>query len=97
MISEKDVRHIAKLARLKLSDKEIKHFSTQLGDILQYAKILNEVDTANVEETSQVTGLENVTEQDEIKTKSDPELLVFCSPLQKERKQIRVKSVITEN
>lgn len=97
MISEENVRRMAELARLKLNNDEIKTFANQLGDILKYVEILDEVDTENVEETSQVTGLENVTDEDEIKIKSDPELLILCSELPKERKQIRVKPVITEN
>lgn len=97
MISEENIKTVARLARLKLKDEEVKLFSSQLKDILKYVEILNEVDTSNVDESSQVTGLENVSEKDEIKTKSDPEKLILCSPLPKERKQIRVKPVITEN
>lgn len=97
MLSATDVKHIAKLARLDLSDEEVKRFSNQLDDIFKYVEILNEVDTKNVEETSQVTGLKNVMEKDEIKQKADPEDLILCSPLPKERKQIRVKPVITEH
>ena len=96
MISEDQVKHIAKLARLKLSDKEIKKFSGQLSDILKYVEILNKVDTEKVEETSQVTGLTNVSEKDEITRKCEGDELLLSSPLPKERKQIRVKSVIKQ-
>lgn len=95
MISEEQVKHIAKLARLKLSDEEVKKFSTQLSDILGYVEILNKADTKKVEETSQVTGLENVTEEDKIKRKCSGEELLKRSPLPKERNQIKVKPVIT--
>ena len=94
MISEDEVKHIAKLARLTLTENEIKTFSTQLSDIFEYVELLNSVDTQGVEETSQVTGLQNVTEKDEITRKCDGEDLLLCSPLPKERKQIRVKPVI---
>ena len=97
MLSEKDVKHIAKLARLKLSDKEIIKFSKQLSDILQYIEQLNELNTSGTEETSQVTGLKNVTQSDEIEKKCDGDSLLICSPLPKERKQIRVKPVIKED
>ncbi len=60
-----DVKHVAKLANLKLSSQEEKKFETQLSSILEYIDKLKEVDTKNVEETSQVTGLENVTREDE--------------------------------
>jgi len=95
MIDEKQVKHIAKLARLELSDAEITKFSSQITDILQYTELLKNADTDNVLETSQVTGLKNVSEEDKLATKCDGDSLLICSPLPKERKQIRVKPVIT--
>lgn len=59
-----DVKHTAKLANLKLTPQEEKKFEEQLSSILDYVNKLQEVDTENVEETSQVTGLENVTRED---------------------------------
>lgn len=59
-----DVSHVAKLANLPLTKEEEKKFGKQLGEILSYIEKLNEVDTKNVESTSQVTGLENVTRED---------------------------------
>lgn len=53
-VPEKDVRHIAKLARLELTDTEVETFSNQLGDILGYMEKLNEVDTTHVEPLSHV-------------------------------------------
>jgi aspartyl-tRNA(Asn)/glutamyl-tRNA(Gln) amidotransferase subunit C len=95
MIDEKQVKHIAKLSRLELTDDEVKKFSVQISDILEYAEMLKQVDTDGVEETSQVTGLKNVTQADKVLTKCDGDSLLICSPLPKERKQIRVKPVIT--
>jgi len=94
MISEDQVKHVAKLARLKLSDDEVEKFSGQLGDVLDYMKILEEADVSNVEETSQVTGLTNVSQTDEIQKKCEGDELLQCSPLPKERHQIRVKPAI---
>ena len=62
-----DVSHVAKLANLPLKPDEEKRFEKQLSEILSYVEKLKEVDTKNVEITSQVTGLENVTRQDETK------------------------------
>ncbi len=59
-----DAVHIAKLANLHLNDKEIKKLESQLESTLKYIDQLNEVETKNVEPTSQVTGLENVTRED---------------------------------
>ena len=60
-----DVSHVAKLANLPLKPNEKEKFEKQLSEILSYVEKLNEVDTKNVETTSQVTGLENVTREDE--------------------------------
>jgi len=60
-----DVVHIAKLANLPLKPKEKEKFEKQLSEILAYVEKLKEVDTKNIEAASQVTGLENVTREDE--------------------------------
>lgn len=60
-----DVKKVAKLANLPLTSEEEKKFENQLSDILQYVEVLNKVDTKDVRETSQVTGLENVSRSDE--------------------------------
>lgn len=60
-----NVAHVAKLANLPLKPKEKEKFEKQLSEILFYVEQLKEVDTKNVEATSQVTGLENVIREDE--------------------------------
>ncbi|EKD86171.1 MAG: Glutamyl-tRNA(Gln) amidotransferase subunit C [uncultured bacterium] len=62
-----DIAKVAKLANLPLTDEEKKKFESQLGETIQYIEGLNEVDTEGIEPTSQVTGLENVLREDEIK------------------------------
>ncbi|OGH29923.1 MAG: asparaginyl/glutamyl-tRNA amidotransferase subunit C [Candidatus Levybacteria bacterium RIFCSPHIGHO2_12_FULL_37_9] len=62
-----DVGHIAKLANLEIKESEKEKFQKQLSSVLQYVDKLQEVDTKDVEATSQVTGLENVTREDETK------------------------------
>ena len=59
-----NVKHTAKLANLPLTEKEITQFEPQLEETLKYIEQLEEVDTKNVEPTSQVTGLENVLDED---------------------------------
>lgn len=61
-----DVKRIASLANLSLSDKELKKFRSQLEETLIYIKNLSEINTARTEPTSQVTGLENVTREDKV-------------------------------
>lgn len=60
------VKKIAHLARLELRDDECQKFSGQLSNILGSMKILEELDTSNVEPTTQVTGLSSVYDEDVI-------------------------------
>lgn len=60
-----DIIHIAKLANLEVTPDEEKKYKGQLASILDYINKLNEVETNQVEPTSQVTNLENVTKSDE--------------------------------
>lgn len=66
-LTKSEVKHIAKLANLKLSEKEIKKFSSQLSETLDYVDILKKLGTKGVEPTSQVSGLENITRKDKPK------------------------------
>lgn len=59
-----DVKHVAKLANLPLTEEETEKFGDQLSSILDYVEQLKKVDTTGVEETSQVTGLENILRTD---------------------------------
>ncbi len=64
-IDEAQVRHIAMLSRLELSDDEVAAFSDQLSDILGYVEKLNELDTEGVEPTAHPLPLRNVLREDE--------------------------------
>lgn len=61
------VEYTAKLARMKLPQKEMEILSLQLADILKYIEKLNQADTRNVEPTSHVLPLKNIYRQDKIK------------------------------
>lgn len=54
-LTEKDVRYVAELAHLELTEEERERFLPQLDSILQYMQKLNELDTAGVEPMPQVT------------------------------------------
>lgn len=60
------IEYIAKLSRLELTDEEKKLYSEQLSSVLEYVEQLSEVDTEKIEPLSNVTGLENVSREDEI-------------------------------
>jgi len=61
------VEYTAKLARMKLSDFELRALSLQLADILKYIEKLNQADTSNVEPTSHVLALKNIFREDKFK------------------------------
>jgi len=67
-ITEKDVRYVASLSRMSMTDKEVANFKNQLGDILKYIEQLNEVDVEGVEPTSHVlSSMKNVFREDVLK------------------------------
>ncbi len=92
-LSQEEVRKIAKLARLGLTDAEVAKFSVQLSDILSHAKMLEEINTDNVEPSSQITGLKNVIFKDEINEYGYSEKLLKESPQQIHNNMIKVKNV----
>lgn len=64
-LTEQEVKHVAKLARLSLTPEEVKKFQEQLSEVLAYIEVLKEVKTEKTEPTSQVTSLENVFRKDQ--------------------------------
>ena len=65
MIDREQVLHVARLARLRLSDEEVARMGDELSTILDHIEKLNELDLEGVEPTSHVVELENVLRQDE--------------------------------
>ena len=94
MISKEEVKHIAKLARLGLSDKEIGEFQKELSKILNYIEKLKEVDISNVKPTSHSIQVENVMREDEEKEKlkTKKEKLLELAPESKNG-YLKVKSI----
>lgn len=63
-LTRDQVKHVAKLASLPLSEEEEKLYSDQLSKILDYVDQLNQVDTSGVEPTYNVSGNRNITQRD---------------------------------
>ncbi|MEK9166840.1 MAG: Asp-tRNA(Asn)/Glu-tRNA(Gln) amidotransferase subunit GatC [Patescibacteria group bacterium] len=94
-LTTEQVRKIAHLARLHLTDEEVELFAGQLTNILDYVEVLKELDTTGVPETNQVTGLTNVLREDVVsQSLCKPDELLECSPLPKDKHQIKTKRVI---
>ncbi len=66
-ITRHDVIHVARLARLELTDDEIGRFAEQLGDVLDHASDIEALDLSDVEPTSHPIEMANVTRPDELR------------------------------
>ena len=65
-VTEKDVRYIAELSRLEISEEEMPMFTEQFNQILEYADILEKVDTTGIEPTFSILPHSNVLREDEV-------------------------------
>lgn len=70
MISKQEVEHIARLARLELTEAEVEKMQKELANILEYVEVLKGVDVSKVESTSHPVRLENVMREDKIGTQA---------------------------
>jgi len=80
MIDKEHVERIAHLARLALSEQDVRRYTNQLGSILQYADQLNAVDTTGVEPTAFVSPEHDPLRSDEISPSLPRELLLRSGP-----------------
>lgn len=80
MITIKDVEHVAKLARLELTEEEKELYTKQLGDVLKYVDQMNEVDTSNVKPMSHAIDFVNVMREDKVVYEQTKEELMANAP-----------------
>jgi aspartyl-tRNA(Asn)/glutamyl-tRNA(Gln) amidotransferase subunit C len=66
-IDQKQVRKVAKLSRLDLSEDEIQEFTGQLGAIIEYVEKMNELNTDNVEPLAHCLPVSNVFREDSVR------------------------------
>ena len=97
MITREEVQHIAKLARLGLTEQEVEKYQKELSAILGYIEKLKEVDVSKVEPTSQAVLLENIMRKDEespafAKSSAGREKLLALMPETKDG-YLKVKSI----
>ena len=93
-LSAEEIKHIAELSRLDLSDEEVEKYRVELGKILEYVKILNEVETKKVDITAQVSGLMDVFRKDEAKSWPQDELELALNQGEREDGSLKVKRVL---
>lgn len=79
-ITLEDVEYVARLARLELAEDEAAQLTEQLDRILDYIAKLNELDTSNVEPTSHVLPIRNVTRTDSVEVRMPREDALALAP-----------------
>ncbi|MEM7067034.1 MAG: Asp-tRNA(Asn)/Glu-tRNA(Gln) amidotransferase subunit GatC [Cyanobacteria bacterium P01_B01_bin.77] len=80
MIDLEQVRKVALLARLDLTEAEEQQFTEQLSGILDYVQQLNELNTDNIEPTTRAIELSNITRQDELTPFEERESILEIAP-----------------
>lgn len=91
MISKDQVKHIAGLARLGLTDEEIEKYQKDISSVLDYVEKLEKVNISGIEPTSHSVRVENATRKDEIKSSDGG--LMDLAPDKKEN-YLKVKSIL---
>lgn len=94
-LSKGQVEHVARLARVGLTDDDIERFSHQLSDVLDYFDRLRQVDTENVPPTSHTLPLHNVMREDEPQPACDVADILDNAP-DVEDDRIRVRAILEE-
>lgn len=92
-LSREDVLHIARLARLGVTEAEVDRAREQLSNILENFEVLQQVDTTDVPPTAQSVPLQNVVRVDEV-APSLPQSQVLANAPRKEGEFFRVRAVL---
>jgi len=92
-LSREEVLHIARLARLGLTESEVDRLSEQLSNILENFEILKKVDTSDVPPTAQSVALQNVMRDDEVAPSLPAEEILSNAP-RREGDCFRVRAVL---
>lgn len=92
-ISKEEIIHIAKLSSLNLTEEEIARYAEDLTDILEFAEVVNKLNTDEIKETIGINGEYNVFRKDEVKQTLSKEELLKNAPSQDEG-MFRIPKVI---
>lgn len=83
-ISEEQVRHVAMLARLGLSDEQVAHLSVELNDILVQVDRIQAVDLSGLEPTTHAAAVVNVMRADQVRPCLSQEAALLNAPEQQD-------------
>jgi len=79
-ITREDVAHVARLARLQLTEAELDTFTGQLAKVLDHARDVEALDVADVPPTSHPYPLQNVLRDDELRPTLDRDMVLAAAP-----------------
>ncbi len=94
-ITREQVQHVAKLARLKLTEAEVQYYTNNLNTMFLFMDKLNEVDTSDVVPTSHVLGNTNVMRADQVRPSLPIEEVLQNAPAAQDG-QFKVPAVLGE-
>lgn len=80
-ISRQEVEHVAMLARLELSEEEVATYTEQLNSILDYAAMLDQLNTDGIAPTAYAVPLHNVIREDQVLPSFDREKVLANAPV----------------
>ncbi len=95
LLTPEEVRHVAMLARLGLTDEEVESLRIQLSDVLEHIAMLDKLDTSHIEPTAQVMAQRNVSRPDDVTPSLLPADVLLNAP-RSEEGFIRVPAVLEE-
>ncbi|MEA4901955.1 Asp-tRNA(Asn)/Glu-tRNA(Gln) amidotransferase subunit GatC [Desulfitobacterium sp.] len=80
-ISRQQVEHVAMLARLELSEEEVAGYTVQLNSILDYAAMLDQLNTDDIKPTAYAVPLHNIVREDQVKPSFAREKVLANAPV----------------
>lgn len=92
-LSREEVLHIARLARIALTEEEITRLSGQLSNLLEHFEVLQEVNTDNVPPTAQPNDLRSIARDDNVIPSLPPDDVLLNAPRQEDG-YFRVRAVL---
>ncbi len=92
-LTKEQVKKLSELCRIELTEAEVQKFQKEIGTVLDYVSELQKVDTAGIEEISQVTGLTNILREDRERASEIRDAIIERFP---ERKDdfLKIKSIL---
>jgi len=93
MLSKEEVKKIATLSRIELSEAEVEKFQKELSTVLDYVEELKSVNVEGLEEVAQVTGLVNVQREDKVVDHGNREEILKIAPETKDG-YFKVKAIL---